>query len=66
MSRSKYKIGDKVIITKSAMYPKTAYLMGVVTKISEIEESFMYDIHYGLTDISDEKNVHEEDLKLYE
>ena len=67
MSKSKYKINDKVMIAKNeTLYPKSHHLMGVVTKISNNDDNFMYDIHYGITDIPDEKNVHEEDLKLYE
>jgi len=68
MSKSKYKIGDKVMTISTALYPKSSYLMGVVSKIHQTEDNTekRYDVHYGITDIPDEKNVHESDLKLFE
>ena len=66
MAKSKYKIGDKVMITKSALYPDNSWLMGVVKQIHNSEGSFSYDIQFGITGIKDERNVLEEDLKAYE
>lgn len=67
MSRSKFKIGDKVMTTSKALYPKTSYLMGTVCKIYSVDDTTekKYDIHYGITDVPDEKNVPENDLKFY-
>lgn len=65
MSRSKFRLGDKVMITKSALYPENSWLMGVITKINGDDGLFTYDIHFGISGIKDEKNVHEEDLKFY-
>lgn len=66
MSKSKYKIGDKVMITKSALYPDNSWLMGVVKQIHNLDGAFSYDVNFGITGIKDEKNVLEEDLKVYE
>lgn len=66
MSRSKYKLHDKVMITSNVLYPNEAWLMGIITGIHSIDDDFMYDIHYGITDIPDLKNVREENLKFYE
>lgn len=68
MSRSKFRIGDKVMTSSTALYPKTSYLMGTVCKIHSVDDvtEKRYDIHYGITDIPDEKNVPESDLKLFE
>ena len=38
--RSKYRIGEKVMITKSALYPNSSWLMGVIMKIHEIKNNF--------------------------
>ena len=65
--KSKYKLGEKVMITKSELYPNSSYLMGTVSNISSIDtDTFAYDIHFGITGVKDERNVLEEDLKLYE
>lgn len=65
--KSKYKLGEKVMITKTELYPNSSYLMGTVSNINSIDEgTFAYDIHFGITGIKDERNVLEEDLKLYE
>lgn len=66
MSRSKYRLGDKVMITSNVLYPNEAWLMGVIIGINSIDDEFTYDIHYGITDIPDVKNVREENLKYYE
>lgn len=66
MSRSKYRLGDKVMITKSALYPESSWLMGTITKINGDDGLFTYDINFGISGIKNEKNVHEEDLKFYE
>lgn len=67
MSKSKYKLGDKVMTISTALYPKTSYLMGVVSKIHQAEDNVerRYDVHYGIVDIPDEKNVPESDIILW-
>lgn len=67
MSKSKYKLGDKVMTISTALYPKTSYLMGVISKIHQAEDNAerRYDVHYGIVDIPDEKNIPESDIILW-
>ena len=67
MSKSKYKLGDKVMTTSNTLYPKSSYLMGVISNIHVSDDNVekRYDIHYGITDIPDEKNVPESDIILW-
>ena len=67
MSKSKYKLGDKVMTTSNTLYPKSSYLMGVISNIhvSDDNAEKRYDVHYGITDIPDEKNVPESDIILW-
>lgn len=51
----------------TALYPKSSYLMGVISNIHVSDDNVekRYDVHYGITDIPDEKNVPESDIILW-